>query len=75
MYKRQVLNYILIYGKLGFPAMGITGAAIATTLSRSVAMIMALLAIYHPDSLLSLSKRKGLDVYKRQKKGRVRCYP
>ncbi|MGI5860067.1 MAG: MATE family efflux transporter [Tepidanaerobacteraceae bacterium] len=55
-----VLNYILIYGKLGFPAMGITGAAIATTLSRSVAMIMALLAIYHPDSLLSLSKRKGL---------------
>ena len=43
-----VLNYILIYGKLGFPAMGITGAAIATTLSRSAAMIMALSAIYHP---------------------------
>ena len=55
-----VLNYILIYGKLGFPAMGITGAAIATTVSRSVAMIMAILAIYHPNSILSLSEKKGL---------------
>ena len=55
-----VLKYILIYGKLGFPAMGITGAAIATTVSRSVAMIMAILAIYHPNSILSLSEKKGL---------------
>ncbi|AEE90547.1 MATE efflux family protein [Tepidanaerobacter acetatoxydans Re1] len=63
------LNYILIYGKLGFPAMGVAGAAIATTVSRFVAMIMAVLAIYHPDSLLSLSKRKGIfldyDIIKR----------
>ena len=54
-----VLNYILIYGKLGFPAMGITGAAIATTLSRFIGMILALLAIYHPNSILSLAERKG----------------
>ncbi len=54
-----ILNYLLIYGKLGFPAMGVKGAAIATTISRSVAMIMALSAIYHPNSLLSLSERKG----------------
>ena len=31
-----VFNYLLIYGKLGFPKMGVYGAAIATSLSRVV---------------------------------------
>lgn len=31
-----LFNYILIYGKLGFPALGVVGAAIATALSRYV---------------------------------------
>ena len=30
-----VFNYLLIYGKFGFPALGVKGAAIATVLSRS----------------------------------------
>lgn len=34
------LNYILIYGKLGAPAMGVEGAAIATVASRYVEMII-----------------------------------
>ena len=32
------LNYVLIFGKLGFPAMGVQGAAIATVLARLIEM-------------------------------------
>lgn len=37
-----VLNYILIYGKFGFSAMGAKGAAIATVLSKVVMVLIAL---------------------------------
>jgi putative MATE family efflux protein len=48
-------NYILIYGKLGFPAMGVAGAALSTTITRGIAAIMALYAIYKPGSSIGLS--------------------
>ena len=35
-----VFNYLLIYGKLGFPEMGVYGAAIATSLSRVVECVI-----------------------------------
>lgn len=45
-----VFNYLLIFGKLGFPALGIRGAAIATVLSRYVEMIYVLAHTHrHPE--------------------------
>lgn len=35
-----VLNYLLIFGKLGLPAMGVRGAALATVISRYVETIV-----------------------------------
>lgn len=41
-----VLNYILIFGKFGMPAMGVEGAAIATVIARTVEMVYLLSVIY-----------------------------
>lgn len=38
-----IFNYILIYGKFGFPALGVSGAAIATVLSRYVEVLIIVL--------------------------------
>lgn len=40
------MNYILIYGKLGAPAMGIAGAALATVISRAVELGIILFLVF-----------------------------
>lgn len=45
-----VFNWLLIFGHLGFPRLGVVGAAIATVLSRYVELaIVALVAHRHPE--------------------------
>ena len=39
-------NYVLIYGKWGFPCWGVTGAAVSTTLARLLACLAALGVVY-----------------------------
>ncbi|HRB31208.1 MAG TPA: MATE family efflux transporter [Ferruginibacter sp.] len=41
-----VLDYVLIFGKAGFPAMGFNGAAWASVISEIVAMATAILVLY-----------------------------
>ncbi len=39
-------NYLLIYGKMGFPALGVRGAAAATVLSRYVEMLVVVFQVH-----------------------------
>lgn len=50
-----VLNYILIFGKFGFPVMGIEGAAIATLIARVVEFIIIIGGIYKTIPVLAVS--------------------
>lgn len=47
-------NYLLIGGNLGFPALGIAGAAIATVLGTVVASVMSVISIMRPDFFVSI---------------------
>ena len=56
-----ILNYLLINGHFGFPALGIAGAALATVLGTVVSCVMSIISIMKKDrfvSLLYIAKEK-----------------
>lgn len=54
-----VLNYVLIFGRLGLPAMGASGAAIATVISTWVNFLLMLAMLGRNGSVLKASGRAG----------------
>ena len=53
-----IFNYLLIYGKLGFPVLGVRGAALATVLSRYVEL--AIIVVYTHTHVRQHPFAKGL---------------
>ena len=49
-----IFNYLLIGGNLGFPALGVKGAAIATVIGTAVGCVMSILAALKKDTFISL---------------------
>lgn len=56
------LNWVLIYGHLGAPALGVRGAAIATLVSRTVELIILVFYLKYREHRLNLNWRKLLFI-------------
>ncbi|MCL1796229.1 MAG: MATE family efflux transporter [Clostridia bacterium] len=63
------LNYCLIEGKLGFPALGVAGASIATVIGQGVAFVFCLYLILNGKQYIRLELREGfrpdIDIFRR----------
>jgi len=56
-----IFNYMLIYGKLGCPKMGVTGASWATVIGQCVAFVMAASVVLSGKRYLYLNFREKFD--------------
>ncbi|NLZ94047.1 MAG: MATE family efflux transporter, partial [Firmicutes bacterium] len=56
------LNYVLIFGKFGAPAMGVEGAAHATVIARVVETILLVAIVYLTKEVLAASIRELADI-------------
>ena len=53
-----IFNALLIHGLLGFPRLGVKGAAIATSIGHGVAFVIALISVLRKDRYLVLNFKK-----------------
>ena len=60
------INYILIYGRFGFPELGIRGAAIGTMLWRCLEFVIVLIYIAKIDNMMKLLSNNFLKGMKEQ---------
>ena len=55
-----ILNYLLIYGKFGFPRMEVAGASLATIIGQFVAFLLALRAVMGNRNYVRLRFKDGM---------------
>lgn len=60
------LNYILIFGHLGLPAMGLIGAGIGSVIARSIRLIVVLVIIYRYFPVLALRWKNVVEACERR---------
>jgi putative MATE family efflux protein len=58
-------NYVFIFGRFGFPQMGIRGSAVSTVIARSVELIIILTYVLKIDKRIGLKIRNLFHVEKR----------
>lgn len=54
-------NYILIFGKLGLPAMGVRGAALSTAIARLLEMLIIVVVVYRRQGPTAAALRELID--------------
>lgn len=53
-----VLDWLLVPGNLGFPAWGVTGAAVATVLANAIVTLLSAWILWHPDAHARFGTRR-----------------
>lgn len=57
-----VFNYLLIYGKFGFPRLEVRGAAIATVIARVIEMMLILYVVYKNNNVIAAKISEMIDL-------------
>jgi len=59
-----IFNYLLINGRLGFPALGVTGSGIATAIGNFVGFAMSLRSVANVHGFLHISRKDSFKLEK-----------
>jgi putative MATE family efflux protein len=58
------VSYTLIFGKFGFPALGVAGSALGMTVARAIGSVLILWVLFRRGSILKLDFRRGWRLHR-----------